>query len=213
MRRREFITYVGSAAVAWPFAARAQQTARTQTIGFLGASTQSATGVWADAFVTATQSTPAGPRDTIWRSSIDGPTGSMSARQRSQPELISPWRERHRHSLTRIVGVARAKQATSTVPIVFGAMGDPVDAGLVVSLTHPGGNITGQSLQQTEAAAKRLEILHELVPGLKRLGILSNTNNRAAMLEMDQVRLAALQSSTLIWSRQTARRGRHPSSL
>lgn len=88
-------------------------------------------------------------------------------------------------------GVTAAKRATSTVPIVFGAMGDPVDAGLVTSLTHPGGNITGQSLQQTDAAGKRLEILHELVPGLNRLGILYNTNNRAAMLEMDQVRLAA----------------------
>jgi putative ABC transport system substrate-binding protein len=89
------------------------------------------------------------------------------------------------------LGVTAAKQATSTVPIVFGAMGDPVDAGLVSSLTHPGGNVTGQSLQQTDAAAKRLEILHELVPAMRRLGILANSNNRAAMLEIDQVRAAA----------------------
>jgi putative ABC transport system substrate-binding protein len=188
MRRREFITFVGSAAVAWPFAARAQQTARTQTIGFLGASTQSATGVWADAFVQRLNQLgwSEGHNLAIVYRWADGKPERASAFAAELVRLGVSVIVTHAN-----MGVAAAKQATSTVPIVFGAMGDPVDAGLVVSLTHPGGNITGQSLQQTEAAAKRLEILHELVPGLKRLGILSNTNNRAAMLEMDQVRLAA----------------------
>jgi putative ABC transport system substrate-binding protein len=88
-------------------------------------------------------------------------------------------------------GVTAAKQATSTIPIVFGAAGDPVDAGLVSNITHPEANVTGMSLQQTDTAAKRLEIMRELLPDFHRLGIVTNTNNRAAMLKRSQVEMAA----------------------
>jgi putative ABC transport system substrate-binding protein len=67
-----------------------------------------------------------------------------------------------------------AKQATSVIPIVFAAVGDPVGTGLVASLPRPGGNATGLSLQQTDAAGKRLELLREAIPGIRRLAILAN---------------------------------------
>src|SRR5262249_22621366 len=79
------------------------------------------------------------------------------------------------------------KQATSVIPIVFAAAGDPVNAGLVASLAHPGGNITGLSIQQTDLASKRLELLRELVPGLRRLAIMSNADNPGSVLEMGDV--------------------------
>src|SRR5262249_28015016 len=83
--------------------------------------------------------------------------------------------------------VIAAKQATSVIPIVFAAAGDPVNAGLVASLAHPGGNITGLSIQQTDLASKRLELLREVVPGLRRLAIMSNADNPGSVLEMGDV--------------------------
>jgi putative ABC transport system substrate-binding protein len=77
------------------------------------------------------------------------------------------------------------------IPIVFGAAGDPVGTGLVASLARPGGNVTGLSLQQTDTAGKRLQLLHEVVPGFGRLAIMANVGNAAAVLEMADVRTAA----------------------
>jgi putative ABC transport system substrate-binding protein len=87
--------------------------------------------------------------------------------------------------------VRAAKQATSAIPIVFAAAGDPVGTGLVASLPRPGGNVTGLSLQQTELAGKRVELLREVVPGLRRLAIMANVGNPAAVSEMNEVAAAA----------------------
>ena len=87
--------------------------------------------------------------------------------------------------------VLAAKHATSVIPIVFAGAGDPVGSGLVASLARPGGNATGLSTQSTDLAGKRLEILREAVPGLRRLAILANMGNPAATLEMNEVRAAA----------------------
>jgi putative ABC transport system substrate-binding protein len=70
--------------------------------------------------------------------------------------------------------VIAAKQATSVIPVVFATAGDPVGTGLVASLARPGGNVTGLSIQQTDLAGKRLELLRELIPGLRRLAILAS---------------------------------------
>ena len=86
--------------------------------------------------------------------------------------------------------VLAAKQATSVIPIVFAAAADPVDSGLVASLARPGGNVTGLSSQATDLSAKRLELLREGVPGLRRLAILVNVLNAAAALEMGAVQAA-----------------------
>jgi putative ABC transport system substrate-binding protein len=87
--------------------------------------------------------------------------------------------------------IEAAKQATSVIPIVFAAAGDPVGTGLVASLARPGGNVTGLSLQQTETTGKRLELLREVVPGLGRLAILANVDNPAVVLDMREVQTTA----------------------
>src|SRR5262249_50873915 len=81
--------------------------------------------------------------------------------------------------------------ATSITPIVFAAAGDPVGTGLVASLARPGGNVTGLSIQQTDLAAKRLELLREVVPGLRRLAILANVGGPAVVLDMREVEATA----------------------
>ena len=87
--------------------------------------------------------------------------------------------------------VLTVKQATSAIPIVFAGAGDPVASGLVASLARPGGNITGISLQTTDIAGKRLELLREIVPGLKRLAVMGNQGSPYAVLEMEEVHAAA----------------------
>src|SRR5262249_4206051 len=77
-----------------------------------------------------------------------------------------------------------AKQATSVIPIVFAAVGDPVGSGVVKSLVRPGGNATGLSLQATDAVGKRLQLLGEVITGLRRLAIMANSGNPSAALEM-----------------------------
>ena len=87
--------------------------------------------------------------------------------------------------------VVRARQATSVIPIVFALAGDPIGSGLVESLARPGGNVTGLSGQQADLAAKRLELLRDVVPSLRRLAIIANIGNPYAVLELGQVQEAA----------------------
>lgn len=87
--------------------------------------------------------------------------------------------------------VLAAKQATTIVPIVFAAQMDPVGAGVVSSLARPGSNITGMSIQQTDTAGKRLELLREVVPSLRRLAIIGNVGAPGAMLEMSEIQASA----------------------
>jgi putative tryptophan/tyrosine transport system substrate-binding protein len=87
--------------------------------------------------------------------------------------------------------VLAAKQATSVIPIVFAVAGDPVSTGLVASLPRPGGNVTGLSVQQTDLAGKRLELLRELVPNLRRLAIMANVDAPATVQEMGEIQAAA----------------------
>jgi ABC-type uncharacterized transport system substrate-binding protein len=88
--------------------------------------------------------------------------------------------------------ISAAKQATSVIPIVFPATGDPVATGLVASLARPGGNATGLSVQATDLAGKRIEILRELVPGLRRLAIIANAGNPNTVLQVREARVVAL---------------------
>ena len=92
--------------------------------------------------------------------------------------------------VTRGGGVPAAKQATSAIPIVFPVAGDPVGGGYVATLARPGGNITGLSLQQTDVASKRVELLRDAVPGLRRMAILVNAGNVNAVLELGEVQAA-----------------------
>src|SRR5262249_47118842 len=161
--RREFITLLGGAA-AWPLEARAQQPAKT--IGFLGASTRSLEAPWIAAFLQRL-------RELGW---IEGRTIAIEYRwaEGSEERFAQIATELVRLKVDIIVTwgsapVVAAKQATSAIPIVFAASGDPVGTGIVASLARPGGNITGLSQQHTDTARKRLELLREVVPGLRRL--------------------------------------------
>jgi putative ABC transport system substrate-binding protein len=89
--------------------------------------------------------------------------------------------------------VAAAKQVTSTIPIVFAVAVDPVGSGLVASLARPGGNATGLSIQSTDLAGKRLEILREVLPNLRRLAIIANVDYPGSARELAEVQAAARQ--------------------
>jgi putative tryptophan/tyrosine transport system substrate-binding protein len=186
MKRREFILLLGGAA-AWPLAARAQQ-AKLPTIGFMGASTRSAENEWIAAFVQRL-------RELGW---VEGRTIVIEYRwaEGHDERLVEIAAEFVRRKVDVIVtwGAAPAfvaKQATSVIPIVFAATGDPLGTGLVASLARPGGNITGLSNQSAELAGKRVELLREVVPGLRRLAIMFNVDAPAPALEGQGVQAAA----------------------
>src|SRR5262245_20855489 len=186
MRRREFITLVGGAA-AWPLAARAQRPGKVPTIGFLGTGTASNQSEWVAAFVQRL-------RELSW---IDGSTVAIEvrwaeARSERFAEIAAEF-VRLKVDIIVTMGAAAlaAKQATSVIPILFGASSDPLGSGLVASLARPGSNVTGLSSQSPDLAGKRLELLHEVMPGLRRLAILTNVDYPAAVLEMDEAQSAA----------------------
>jgi putative tryptophan/tyrosine transport system substrate-binding protein len=187
MRRREFIGILGGAA-AWPLAARAQQPGKVPIIGFLGPLSQSTQSTWTAAFVQRM-------REHGW---IEGRTVAIEYR----------WAEGHGERLAEIAAefvrlkvdvivtagtdaVIATKKATSAIPIVFGTAGDPVATGLVASLARPGGNVTGLSNQSADIAGKRLELLREIVPSLRRLAIMANIASPIGVLEMHEVEAAA----------------------
>jgi putative ABC transport system substrate-binding protein len=185
MRRREFVAAVGGAA-AWPLVASAQQPGKLPTIGFLGADA-SAFSPWTEAFV-------ARLRELGW---IDGRTVAIEyrwseGRTERYAEIAAEF-VRLKVDVIVTVGsaVPTVRQATTTIPIVFGVAIDPVGSGLVASLARPGGNVTGLSLQATNLAGKRLEILRELIPDLRRLAIIFNAGNDQTVLETNETRAAA----------------------
>jgi ABC-type uncharacterized transport system substrate-binding protein len=187
MRRRDFITLLGGAAAAWPLAARAQQPGKRPTIGFLGAATASAWRPWTAVFVQRLG-------ELGW---IEGRTVAIEYRwAEGRPErYVEIAAEFVRRKVDVVVTVESAvpivKQATSVMPIVFAVANDPVGGGLVASLSRPGGNVTGLSAQQADIAGKRLELLREIRPNLRRLAVLANVGHRESVLEMDQVQAAA----------------------
>jgi putative tryptophan/tyrosine transport system substrate-binding protein len=185
--RREFITLLGGAAVAWPFGARAQQAGKLPTIGFLGATTPATWSLFVAAFVQRL-------RELGW---IEGRTVVIEYRwaEGRGERFAEIAAEFVRLKVDVIVtaggAVLAAKQATSLIPIVFAVAADPVGGGLVASLVQPGGNVTGLSTQTAETAGKRLELLREIVPGLRQLAIMANAGYPAAVLEMAEVQAAA----------------------
>jgi putative ABC transport system substrate-binding protein len=185
--RRQFIYALGGASFASPLVARAQQPAKLPTIGILGTATPSTWGPWVAAFVQRL-------RELGW---VEGGTVAIEYR----------WAEGHSERFSEIAdefvrlkieviftsggAVLAAKRATSVIPIVFVLAIDPVGAGFVASLARPGGNVTGMSNQSTDLAGKRLELLREVVPSLRRLAIMADGSNPGAALEMSQVQAAA----------------------
>src|SRR5690242_7902868 len=169
MRRRGFISLLGCLATSWPLAARAQQAGKLPTIGYLSADA-AASDPWRSAFL-------ARLRELGW---VEGSTVAIEFRwsQGRMERYAEIAAEFVRLKVDVIVTVGSAvpavKRATAVIPIVFALAVDPVGLGLVSSLAHPGGNVTGLSLQTNETAGKRLEIARELVPQLRRLAIMFN---------------------------------------
>jgi putative tryptophan/tyrosine transport system substrate-binding protein len=187
LKRREFITLLGGAAAAWPLAGRAQQRAMP-VIGFLVAGTPLSHGQWVAAFVQRL-------RELGW---TEGRTIAIEyrwgeGRNERFAEIAAEFVRRKVDVIvtSATAAVVAAMQATSVIPIVFAAAGDPVGTGLVASLARPGGNVTGLSIQQTDVAAKRLELLREVVPGLGRLAILANVGSPSVVLDMREVQATA----------------------
>ncbi len=188
MNRRAFIRLLGGAAAAWPVAARAQQSAKLPTVGFLGPLAESAMQQWTAAFVERL-------RELGW---IDSRTLTIEYRYADghSDRAAEIATEFVRLKVAVIVtggvtAVVAAKKATSVIPIVFATAGDPVGTGLVTSLSRPGGNVTGLSNQSADLAGKRLELFREIVPKLRRLAIMFNADATIGVLEKDQVQIAA----------------------
>jgi putative tryptophan/tyrosine transport system substrate-binding protein len=189
MRRREFITLLGGA-VAWPLAARAQQELRKATrIGFLTRATDASVSTQIDAF-------RQGLRDLGW---VEGKSVSIEYRDAKGQADRLPALAAELVALNVDVIVTvdtpptqAAKQATSTIPIVIAVSADPVGAGLVSSLGHPGGNITGLSLLAPETDQKNLELLKEALPKTRRVAMIFDPKNRGMMLRLNTIKTAAL---------------------
>jgi putative tryptophan/tyrosine transport system substrate-binding protein len=186
MKRRAFISLLGGAGAAWLFAARAQQPGKVPTIGFLGAD---AAGwrPWTDAFVGQL-------RKLGW---IEGRSIAIEYRwSQARPERVTEIaaefvRLKVDVIVTSGTAVPTVKQATAVIPIVFAIAIDPIGGDLIASLARPGGNVTGLSVQQTDIAGKRLELLREVVPRLRRLAIMVDVDFAQGVLEMDEVKTTA----------------------
>jgi putative ABC transport system substrate-binding protein len=185
-RRKLLAALAGAAAL--PIAARGQQSGRLPTIGFLASGTSSSHGRWVSAFIQRLN-------ELGW---IEGRTVAIEVR----------WAEGRRERAAEIAGdfvrlkmdvivttgtptTLAAKQATATIPIVFASASDPVAGKLVASFARPGNNVTGLSNEWGELAGKRVELLRELVPDLRRLAVLFNIGNPANVTEMGEVQAAA----------------------
>jgi putative ABC transport system substrate-binding protein len=187
VNRREFITLLGGAAAAWPLAARAQQPTKLPTIGYLGTAAASAWAPWTAAFVQRLG-------ELGW---IEGRTVAIQYR------WAEGRAERHAEIAAEFVrlkvdvivsggnAAVAAKQASMVVPIVFALVDDPVGMGLVASLARPGGNVTGLAMQTTDLVGKRLSLLREVIPNLRRLAIMANVEYPFAALEMAEAQTAA----------------------
>ena len=187
MKRREFITLLGGGAAAWPLAAHAQRS-KPALMGLLGSGTAAAQSEWTAAFVQRL-------RELGWSEGRNLTIEYRWAEGRSE-RFAEIAAEFVRLKVDVIVThntlpPLAAKQATSVIPIVFATAGDPVGTGIVESLARPGGNVIGLSSQQPESAGKRLEILSEFVPGLRRLAVLFEPGNPFSVVEFDGVSTAA----------------------
>jgi putative ABC transport system substrate-binding protein len=188
VKRREFITLLGGAAAAWPFRAGAQQAGKVYRIGVLEMT--SATLNVANVYALR-----AGLRQLGY---FEGQNLVIEYRSADGRDDRFPGLARELLALKVDVIVTRgtpaakaAKNATSTVPVVMAASGDPLGTGLVTSLSRPGGNITGLSAIVGELAPKRLELIREMVPGLARIAVLANTSNDAVRRDWARIETAA----------------------
>jgi putative ABC transport system substrate-binding protein len=174
MRRRQFITVIGGATVTWPLVARAQQRA-LPVVGYLSGGTPQGTAAFAAAIRDGISSTGL----------VEGKDYASESRWAGNnpdrlPGLVAGLVKDHVAviiSLDTVPAARAAKAATTDIPIVFALGTDPVKGGLVPSLNHPAGNITGISTMNLDIGPKLIGLLHELLPSAKRIGVLINIEN------------------------------------
>jgi putative ABC transport system substrate-binding protein len=186
MRRRDFITILGGTVVSWPV--KAQPSGKPPIIGYLGANSASAQRDWTAAFLE-------GLREHGW---IDGRNVVIEYRwadgRGERYDEIAAEFVRLKVSVIVAAGneaAIAAKRATPVIPIIFPVAGDPVGTGLVASLAKPGGNATGISIQQTDLVSKRLELIREVVPNLRRMALMGSAHSPNSVKEMREVQAIA----------------------
>jgi putative ABC transport system substrate-binding protein len=183
MRRREFITLFSGAAAMWPPASRAQQVA-LPVIGFINPASP----------VELAERVAAFRNGLAELGFVEGRTVMIEyrwaqGRYEELPVLASDLVHRRVAAIAATGGIASvraARSVTTDIPIVFTSGSDPVEAGLVTSLNHPGGNVTGAGLMSTSLVTKRMELLHELIPSGKIHAVLANARNPSARFEVDE---------------------------
>ena len=188
LKRREFITFVGSAAAAWPFTAHAQQGAMP-VIGFLNPTSP-------EAITEPMRSFRQSLKDAGY---VEGESVTIEYRwaDNQMERLPAMAVELVRRRVAVIVATGgpslalAAKAATAAIPIVFNVAEDPVDLGLVASLARPGGNLTGVNILAAELTAKRLELLRELVPGATRVAVFIDPDNPVALSTLKELEAVA----------------------
>jgi putative tryptophan/tyrosine transport system substrate-binding protein len=188
MKRREFITLVGGAAVAWPLAARAQQ-APMPVIGYLGPESPAAFASRVEAFRQGLGQTGyiEGRNVAIdfrWAESQHNRLPALAAELVARPVsvIVAPGGA---------PGALAAKSVTTTIPIVFEMGADPIATGLVQTLNRPGANITGVTSLNVQVTPKRLEILHEAVPAAAMIAVLLNPTSPTADSQLRNLQAAA----------------------
>jgi putative ABC transport system substrate-binding protein len=198
MRRREFITLLGGAAVAWPLVARAQKGdgGRQIRIGIVALVPPTAAMLKAFRDGMRDRGYIEGQNLTIdvrWpRGSFDQDPSAVTDLVKANVDVIVAW------ATPTVIAVHRA---TSTIPIVMASVGDPVGSGLVASLARPGGNITGVSSITSDLASKLLGLFVQMIPGMRRVGLVSNSYNPNVAIQLreseDAIRKLGLQSQTV----------------
>jgi putative ABC transport system substrate-binding protein len=188
MRRREFITLLGGAAIAWPLAARAQPSA-IPVVGILrnGSAGQGT-------HLTAAFLRGLGDTGFVENQNVTVEYRWTEGRNDILPELLNDLVRRHVDVIAvpgSTIAALAAKAATQTIPVVFMMGADPVEFGLVNSLAHPGGNLTGVAQLMVPVISKRLEVLHQLAPEARSIALLTNPTNPFGEAEAKEVQIAA----------------------